>query len=98
MLVYLPNCAFLDGTLRQELINWHMKPDSAALFNVYIATVTPHEVAHQWWGHTVATRSYRDEWMREGFADESASIFLQETHQMSQFMEFWKWQRKLITD
>jgi hypothetical protein len=98
MLVYLPNCAFMDGTQRQNLINWHMKPDQAALFNMYINRVTPHEVAHQWWGHTVAMRSYRDEWMREGFADESASIYLQATQQNDQFMEFWKLQHKLITE
>jgi hypothetical protein len=98
MLVYLPICGFLDGMQRHELINWHMRPDSAALFNMYITSVVPHEVAHQWWGHTVEMRSYRDEWMREGFADESATIFLQATGQMDQFFEFWKLQRKLITE
>jgi hypothetical protein len=97
-LVYLPICGFLDGTQRHELIHWHMKPDDAALFNMYISRVVPHEVAHQWWGNTVEMRSYRDEWMREGFADESATIYLQATQQMDQFFEFWKLQHRLITE
>jgi hypothetical protein len=98
MLVYLPDCAFLDGTQREGLITWRTNPEETSLFKMYIAIVTPHEVAHQWWGHTVAMRSYRDEWMREGFADESATIYLQATQQMDQFFEFWKLQRKLITE
>jgi Peptidase family M1 domain len=42
----------------------------------YWKVVTPHEVAHQWWGHTVGFSSYRDQWMCEGFADMSASLCL----------------------
>ena len=99
MLVYLPICGFLDGTQRHELITWQFqRPDEVALFNMYMTRVVPHEVAHQWWGHTVGASSYRDEWMREGFADESAAIYLQATGQMDQFFEFWKLQRKLITE
>jgi hypothetical protein len=99
MLVYLPICGFMDAAQRAGLITLYINdPQEVALFNMYITTVTPHEVAHQWWGHTVAMRSYRDEWMREGFADESATIYLQATNQMDQFLEFWKLQRRLITE
>jgi len=98
MLVFLPICGFMDSTQRAGLITWHAGPEETALFNMYITRVTPHEVAHQWWGHTVAMRSYRDEWMREGFADESATIYLLATQQMDQFFEFWKLQRRLITE
>jgi hypothetical protein len=98
MLVYLPICAFMDNTQRARLILLYIDPRETALFNMYITRVIPHEVAHQWWGHTVEMRSYRDEWMREGFADESATIYLQATQQMDQFFEFWKLQRKLITE
>jgi aminopeptidase N len=35
--------------------------------------VTPHEVAHQWWGQEVGFDSYRDQWMSEGFANFSVA-------------------------
>jgi hypothetical protein len=91
MLVYLPICGFLDKTQQNAL---GLDPS-----NTYWKVVTPHEVAHQWWGQTVGFRSYRDQWMSEGFADTSASIFLQLTHpKPDDFREFWKQQRRLITD
>jgi len=91
MLVYLPVCGFFDDTQRHFLLgsDW---------YDIYWKTVTPHEVAHQWWGQTVGFRSYRDQWMSEGFADESSTIYLQATQQMDEFFEFWKQQRKLITE
>jgi aminopeptidase N len=30
-----------------------------------------HETAHQWWGNIVSWRSYRDQWLSEGFAEYS---------------------------
>jgi hypothetical protein len=91
MLVYLPICGFFDATqqhflgLRSEDMYWKM--------------VTPHEVAHQWWGQTVGFHSYRDQWMSEGFADASASIFLQLTRpKPNDFLDFWKQERKMITE
>jgi len=35
-----------------------------------------HEMAHQWWGHVVGWKSYRDQWMSEGFAQYSALIYV----------------------
>lgn len=91
MLVYLPICGFLDKT-QQHFMG--LSPE-----NMYWKVVTPHEVAHQWWGQTVGFRSYRDQWMSEGFANTSASIFLQVTRaKPDDFREFWKEQRKLITE
>lgn len=34
-----------------------------------------HETAHQWWGHIVAWRSYRDQWLSEGFAEYSGILY-----------------------
>jgi hypothetical protein len=34
-----------------------------------------HETAHQWWGNIVAWRSYRDQWLSEGFAQYSAMLY-----------------------
>jgi len=66
---------------------------------MYWKVVTAHEVAHQWWGQTVGFRSYRDQWMSEGFADTSAAMFLQATRSKNNdFRDFWKQQRKLITE
>ena len=95
MLVYLPTCGFLDPTqqhffgLGEENLNEHM----------YWKVVTPHEVAHQWWGQTVGFRSYRDQWMSEGFANTSASIFLQFTRpKPDDFRSFWSEERRLLTE
>jgi hypothetical protein len=91
MLVYLPICGFLDST-QQHFMG--LRPE-----DMYWKMVTAHEVAHQWWGQTVGFRSYRDQWMSEGFANTSASIFLQATRpKPDDFREFWKQQRKLITE
>jgi aminopeptidase N len=91
MLVYLPICGFLDTT-QQHFMG--LRPE-----DMYWKVVTPHEVAHQWWGQTVGFRGYRDQWMSEGFANTSASIFLQATRaKPDDFREFWKQQRRLITE
>jgi hypothetical protein len=34
-----------------------------------------HETSHQWWGNVVAWRSYRDQWLSEGFAEYSAWFY-----------------------
>jgi hypothetical protein len=34
-----------------------------------------HENAHQWWGNIVGWRSYRDQWLSEGFADYSGVLY-----------------------
>jgi hypothetical protein len=34
-----------------------------------------HETAHQWWGGVVAWRSYRDQWLSEGFAEYSGALY-----------------------
>lgn len=91
MLVYLPICGFLDSTQQHVL---GLRPE-----DMYWKMVTPHEVAHQWWGHTVGFRSYRDQWMSEGFADESASIFLLHTRpKVNDYLDFWKQERKMLTE
>lgn len=91
MLVYLPICGFLDST-QQFALGVHPE-------DMYWKVVTAHEVAHQWWGQTVGFRSYRDQWMSEGFANTSASIFLQVTNSKDdKYREFWKEQRKLLTE
>jgi hypothetical protein len=91
MLVYLPICGFLDVTQQHAL---GLRPD-----DMYWKMVTPHEVAHQWWGQAVGFRGYRDQWMSEGFADASAAIYLQATRaQPDDFLAFWKEERRMLTE
>ena len=90
MLVYLPICGFWDSTIQNQL---GLQPSDP-----YWKTVTAHEVAHQWWGHTVGFESYRDQWMSEGFADASASIFLQSTRKSSaDYRDFWRQLKEQLT-
>lgn len=93
-LVWLPICSFYDATVRHFLgLDWSD--------NIYWDVVTPHEVAHQWWGQMVGFGSYRDQWMSEGFADFSASLFLQSAYGdkgNKKFVEFWDHERKSITE
>ncbi len=36
-----------------------------------------HETSHQWWGNMVSWRSYRDQWLSEGFAEYSGILYTQ---------------------
>ena len=93
-LVYLPLSAFLDSTQRLQLMG-----EISRSLTDFVAEVTPHEVAHQWWGHLVGWATYRDEWISEGFADFSAALYLQLTEKKpDKFIEFWDKSRKTILD
>jgi hypothetical protein len=41
----------------------------------YTYAFVSHETAHQWWGNIVAWRSYRDQWLSEGFAEYSGMLY-----------------------
>jgi hypothetical protein len=43
--------------------------------NKYTYAFIAHETAHQWWGNIVAWRSYRDQWLSEGFAEYSGVLY-----------------------
>ena len=91
-LVYLPVIAFLDSTQRYQLLQ-----SNTFDLNDFIQEVTPHEVAHQWWGHMVGWASYHDQWLSEGFADFSASLFLQLTRKdPADYLKFWEHERDAI--
>jgi hypothetical protein len=84
-LVFVPMTAFLARPLNGP----------AARF---LQTVVAHEVGHQWWGHTVGWNSYRDQWMSEGFAEFSASLYVQRMLGEDEYLQFWKEQRRLLTE
>ena len=43
--------------------------------NKYTYSFIAHETAHQWWGDIVSWRSYRDQWLSEGFAEYSGVLY-----------------------
>ncbi len=93
MLVYLPICGFFDKTQQ------HFLGLSDFSAQTYWNVVTPHEVAHQWWGQTVGFRGYRDQWMSEGFANESAAIYLLFTRSShDDYFQFWKEELRMLTE
>jgi aminopeptidase N len=91
-LVWIPICYYFDTTVRHQLgLDWGDRG--------YWKVVAPHEVAHQWWGNTVGFNSGRDQWMSEGFADMSASLFLTVIEKNPQkFIGFWNDERELLLE
>jgi Peptidase family M1 domain/Carboxypeptidase regulatory-like domain len=87
-LVYLPISAYMDSTQR-----WMLFGRINDKFTGFVQEVTPHEVAHQWWGHSVGWASYHDQWLSEGFAEFSAGLFLQQAvgkDWRKDYIEFWE--------
>jgi len=93
-LVYLPLSAYLDSTQR-----WMLLGRISTGLTEFVEEVTPHEVAHQWWGHIVGWSSYHDQWLSEGFADFSAGLFLQLTEKNpDKYLKYWDRHREFITE
>jgi hypothetical protein len=95
-LVYLPISAYTDSTQR-----WMLFGQINSKFTGFVQEVTPHEVAHQWWGHTVGWASYHDQWLSEGFAEFSAGLFLQQAvagNWRKDYIEFWERLRQRVLE
>jgi hypothetical protein len=90
-LIFMPYTAFIDGTQRAQLMGVRVGTDN------FWRYVEPHEIAHQWWGHVIGWNSYRDQWMSEGFAEFSASLYVWYIRKdINKFIEFWEDQRQRI--
>lgn len=95
-LVYLPISAYIDSTQR-----WMLFGHIDNKFTGFVQEVTPHEVAHQWFGHAVGWASYHDLWLSEGFAEFAAGLFLQQAFGdkwKHDYLEFWERQRTRILE
>src|SRR5882757_9008100 len=95
-LVYLPISAYIDSTQR-----WMLFGQINAKFTGFVQEVTPHEVAHQWFGHNVGWASYHDQWLSEGFAEFAAGLFLQQAvgpKWQKDYIDFWERQRVRILE
>ncbi|HEX3249814.1 MAG TPA: carboxypeptidase regulatory-like domain-containing protein [Pyrinomonadaceae bacterium] len=91
-LVYMPYLAYIDTTQRNQLIG------TRGATNNFWRYVAPHEIAHQWWGHIIGWDSYHDQWMSEGFAEFSASLYVQIIRGDEKFIDFWEDQRRRIVE
>lgn len=91
-LVYMPYLAYIDSTQRSQILGTRGGNDN------FWRYVGPHEVAHQWWGHVIGWDSYRDQWMSEGFANFSASLYVQFIRGTDKFIEYWEDLRKQIVE
>ena len=89
-LIFLPYDSLLDNTTRHQL---HLQDtaEGREFYNI----VAIHEMAHQWWGHAVGWKTYRDQWMSEGFAEFSAGLYLKK-FQSKDFRAFWDLKRKWL--
>jgi hypothetical protein len=95
-LVYLPISAYIDSTQR-----WMLFGQINSRFTGFVQEVTPHEVAHQWFGHGVGWASYHDQWLSEGFAEFAAGLFLQQAMGAKwekDYIDFWERQRVRILE
>jgi hypothetical protein len=95
-LVYLPISAYIDSTQR-----WRLFGTIDTKFTGFVREVTPHEVAHQWFGHGVGWASYHDQWLSEGFAEFAAGLFLEQAvgpKWQKDYLDFWERQRLRILD
>jgi hypothetical protein len=95
-LVYLPISAYIDSTQR-----WLLFGRIDTKFTGFVREVTPHEVAHQWFGHGVGWASYHDQWLSEGFAEFSAGLFLEQAvgpKWQKDYLDFWERQRTRILE
>jgi len=95
-LVYLPISAYIDSTQR-----WRLFGTIDSNFTGFVQEVTPHEVAHQWFGHSVSWASYHDQWLSEGFADFAAGLFLEQAtgpKWQADYIEYWNRQKRRILE
>jgi Peptidase family M1 domain/Carboxypeptidase regulatory-like domain len=95
-LVYLPISAYIDSTQR-----WLLFGQINSRFTGFVQEVTPHEVAHQWFGHAVGWSSYHDQWLSEGFAEFAAGLFLQQAmgpKWQKDYVDFWQRQHDRLLE
>ena len=89
-LIYMPYVAFFSSNVRNTLGLNSLKD--------FVDNVGPHEIAHQWWGHQVAPRTYHDAWISEGFSEFTAALVAQQTGGWPRYDAFWEKARKRILE
>jgi hypothetical protein len=80
-LLYLSALTFLDSTQRKQFgFTARGETELTDFFR-------SHEVSHQWWGHKVVWKSYRDQWLSEGFATFAGSLYVQLRGSTSDYLD-----------
>jgi Peptidase family M1 domain len=74
-----------------------MIPDADAS-NKYTYAFIAHETAHQWWGNVVAWRSYRDQWLSEGFAEYSGVLYAKQRKDHTAALKLIEDMRRIIRE
>jgi hypothetical protein len=95
-LVFLPFTAFYDESVRQRLFEPVIGLRDYGEWEFYHEGVASHEIAHQWWAHSVMTASYHDTWLDEGFATYSEALHLQVTKGMEDFRKYMRILRRQV--
>jgi hypothetical protein len=83
-LIFAPASVFLDSGTQNRLGFLR-----TAEQREYQRTTVIHEMAHQWFAHTVGGRTYHDQWIWDGGADFAASMYLRqfESKELNEFRD-----------
>jgi hypothetical protein len=91
-LIFMPLTAFLP-TIQKQIMGMYSSFHARTFFRLICA----HEVAHQWWGHWVGWSNYRDQWLSEGLAVFSSSLFAQRVYGIKYMNTFWEEMKDQLT-
>ena len=79
----------IEGTVRKTA-----KKDLRSDFFPHVSTATlAHEIGHQWWGHVVGWKTYRDQWISETFAEYLSFLYMSQYYGEESYLgrlEYWE--------
>lgn len=94
----LPGYIIINELPRGGGIRLRLQSRSPVDFSQWQEYFLAHELAHQWWGHGLSWKSYRDQWLSEGLSQFSASLYLKEKYGPGAFSritkKFSSWARR----
>lgn len=82
-LIYLSTLAYLPSETQEEAGVKRNERDELALIMPF------HEIAHQWWGNVVATKTYRDTWIQEATANYLSLMYADSRKPSSHLLTTW---------
>jgi len=91
-LIFMPITAFLPSIQKQI-----MGMNDGLYTRSFFQLVCAHEVAHQWWGHWVGFSNYRDQWLSEGLAVFSSSLFAHKVYGVGNMNDYWEELKEQLT-
>ncbi len=95
-LIFLPFTAFFEESVRQRLFEPVIGLRRYGEWESYHEGVASHEIAHQWWAHSIMTSSYHDTWLNEGFATYSEALHLLVTRGTDDFKKYMRNLRRQV--